>query len=130
MQGTLLGIAFILALLWLLLLIRRNKRESAAKPVTHKPDAKTAYHAVSIAYSENACLAAKQMTGRRFLANAAPRLPLPECNANECDCNFAHHADRRTGQDRRSPFGGSSAGATGTYNQERRNRTERRKNAK
>ena len=128
MQGTLLGIAFVLALLWLLLLIRRNKRESAAKPVAHKPDAKTAYHAVSIAYSETACLAAKQMTGRRFLANAAPRLPLPECNATECLCNFAHHADRRTGHDRRSPFGGSSTSGTGTIDQERRSRTERRKN--
>lgn len=129
MQGTLLGIAFVLALVWLLILIRRNKIATNAKPVAHKPRAESAYHAVSIAYSENACLAAKQMTGRRFLANAAPRLPLPECNVAECRCNFAHHDDRRLGHDRRSPFGGTISDGTGTFDQERRNRKERRQEA-
>lgn len=126
MQGTLLGIVFVLALAWLLILIRRNKAASNAKPVAYKPNASSAYHAVSIAYSENACLAAKQMTGRRFLASAAPRLPLPECNAAECRCNFAHHDDRRSGFDRRSPFGGTISDGTGTFDQERRNRNDRR----
>lgn len=127
MQGALLGIVFVLALVWLLILIRRNKAASNAKPVAHKPNAKSAYHAVSIAYSENACLAAKQMTGRRFLASAAPKLPLPECTVAECNCSFSHHDDRRSGYDRRSPFGGTVADATGTFDQERRANTERRK---
>ena len=71
-------------------------------------------------YSENACLAAKQMTGRRFLASAAPKLPLPECTVAECHCSFTHHDDRRSGYDRRSPFGGTISDGTGTFEQERR----------
>ena len=76
------------------------------------------------------CLhAAKAMTGRRFLATAAPHLPLADCNFPECQCKFAHYDDRRTGRDRRSPFAaGGSTGATGTYERERREKTDRRNN--
>jgi hypothetical protein len=87
----------------------------------------TAYHAVSIKFDQNACEAARAMSGRRFLSSAAPRLPLPECDALECRCRFAHHKDRRTGKDRRSPFAAAGyGGGTGSFEKERREQSGRR----
>lgn len=127
MQEWMLGALLILAITWLVVRIRHNKEimkaESSPAPQDHGT-----FHAVSIKYSESACDAAKAMTGRRFLSNAAPRLPLPECDFLQCRCKFTHHDDRRTGRDRRSPFApGGQTGATGSFVRERREKTDRRK---
>ena len=85
------------------------------------------YHAVSIKPGTYACSAANDLAGERFLASEAPSLPLPGCDATECDCHFTHHKDRRTGKDRRSPFtSGGIAAATGTFAGERRQGEDRR----
>ena len=85
------------------------------------------YHAVSIKPGAYACSAANDIAGQRFLAAEAPSLPLPGCNAAECECHFTHHNDRRTGKDRRSPFtSGGVAAATGTFAGERRKGEDRR----
>lgn len=130
MQKTLLFIALILAILWLAIRILRGSPKPAVASAPTIADKSSPYHAVSLQYSSNACDAAKAMTGRRFLSSAAPRLPLPECDALECRCRFAHHADRRTGADRRSPFSPAGPpGGTGTYRVERRQEKDRRKDA-
>jgi hypothetical protein len=100
---------------------RRGRRESPALKDRSK------YHAVSVKPGAYACSAVNRMAGQRFLASQAPNLPLPDCDAAECDCHFVHHDDRRSGKDRRSPFtsGGIAAG-TGTYTEERRNGEDRR----
>ena len=68
------------------------------------------------------------MEGRRFLSSAAPRLPLAECDSLECNCKFVHHKDRRTGKDRRNPWGqGLGTSGTGNYRQEQREGGDRRK---
>ncbi len=128
MQLTLLGIVLVLLIVWLYLRQRRYAAEENA-PARKTDSAKTAYHAVSIRFEANACDAAKAMTGRRFLASTAPRLPLPECNVLECRCRFAHHDDRRSGKDRRSPFGarGYSPSGSGSFEHERRGGAGRRK---
>ena len=129
MQEIFLVAALFLAIAWLIIRIRRNKAEVEAESQPTKTSSVGAYHAVSISYSETACNAAKAMTGRRFLSTAAPRLPLPECDALECRCQFSHHDDRRSGQDRRNPFSpGNFGGGTGSYERERRAKKERRKN--
>ena len=127
MQLTFLGIVLVLLIVWLYLRQRRYAAE-ASTPAPKADSAKTAYHAVSIKFEANACDAAKAMTGRRFLASAAPRLPLPECNVLECRCRFAHHDDRRSGKDRRSPFAarGYSPSGTGSFEKERRESAGRR----
>ena len=85
------------------------------------------YHAVSIKPGAYACSAANDIAGQRFLATEAPNLPLPGCDAAECECHFTHHDDRRTGKDRRSPFTpGGLAAATGTFAGERRKGEDRR----
>ncbi|MDE2219270.1 MAG: hypothetical protein KGL25_05915 [Gammaproteobacteria bacterium] len=82
------------------------------------------WRAVSVVPAGAACEAALQLRGRRFLTNAAPRLPLPECNLqNECRCKYRHLADRR-GPPRRqndSAFGSAPKPVT-----ERRRPGERR----
>jgi hypothetical protein len=121
-------ILVVLLLVWLF--IRRRQAAKAStevKPATRTRKKDTAFHAVSIKVSSNACQAAQDLEGRRFLSTAAPRLPLPECNVLECNCRFVHHEDRRTGKDRRSPFGpGGIGGNTGKYAQEQRHGRDRR----
>jgi len=85
------------------------------------------YHAVSVKPGAYACSAANNIAGQRFLATQAPSLPLPDCDADTCECHFVHHNDRRTGKDRRSPFtSGGVAAATGTFSGERRKGEDRR----
>ncbi len=130
MQKTLLFVALILAIGWLVMRILRGNPKPAETSSPKLADKSSPYHAVSLKYSSNACDAAKAMTGRRFLSSAAPRLPLPECDALECRCQFAHHSDRRSGRDRRSPFSPASGGSgTGTFKVERRQEKDRRGDA-
>jgi hypothetical protein len=129
MQEALLGVLLVLTVAWLVVRVRQNKALEESKSA-HKPRDSGKFHAVAIKYSEHACDAAKALTGRRFLSNAAPRLPLPECDYPDCNCRFAHFDDRRAGRDRRSPFGPATAtGTTGVHEQERRERRERRKDS-
>jgi len=132
MQLQLLGLAAVLLIVWLYVRRRTAAREAqeAAKAVRARNPADTRYHAVSIKFGSNACAAAKKMAGERFLAGQAPQIPLPGCTSVNCECRFVHHDDRRVGRDRRSPFGsGSIGGGTGRFDQERRQRPDRRKSA-
>jgi hypothetical protein len=130
MQTTLLGLAVLLLVAWLFVR-QRGKSEEKQQPSSLTDTGNTVYHAVSIKFDNNACDAAKAMEGRRFLSSAAPRLPLPECKGLECRCLFVHHKDRRLRRDRRSPFGaaGFGGGGTGSFEKERRERSDRRKDA-
>ena len=120
-------LVLLVALWWLI----RKRSEGVSESPASQPRVKsgnTQFHAVSIKYSGTACKAAMEMSGRRFLATAAPKLPLPECDVLECNCRFAHHDDRRSNKDRRSPFGpGGVAGSTGSFSQEQRTGEDRRK---
>ena len=111
---------------------QRNAREVARHAEANAKDrrkssSKSDYHAVAIRYAAKACSAAKDLEGHRFLATAAPRLPLPGCDLDHCECRFQHYEDRRSGRDRRSPFAsGGAAAATGKFELERRQGDERR----
>lgn len=130
MKELLLVLALLLSIAWLILRIRRGNAEVQEASTVRRVEITSAFHAVSLKYSSNACDAAKAMTGRRFLASAAPRLPLPECDALECRCGFDHHSDRRTGKERRNPFTSVHyTGGTGTFKAERRSKSDRRNHA-
>ena len=122
--------ALILVLLlvaWFLVRRRQATSNDKSQPAARTSSKNTAYHAVSIKFTGNACKAAREMEGQRILSSAAPRLPLPDCDAIDCGCRFAHHPDRRAKQDRRSPFGpGGLGGSTGKYAQEQRQGKDRR----
>lgn len=89
-----------------------------------KPRVDTTYHAVSIVPGRNACAAVYRFSGHRFLSRQAPPLPLPTCDAFQCECRFRHHKDRRTGARRRSDIGLIPAAYSGA---ERRRVQGRRK---
>ena len=127
MELTLLGLVVVLVVAWLFLR-NRGQGDEAQTQSTLTDTGAAAYHAVSIKFDEKACEAARAMSGRRFLSSAAPRLPLPECDALDCRCRFVHHKDRRTGKDRRSPFAAAGyGGGTGSFEKERREKTGRRR---
>ena len=112
---------------WLIVRRRQKGTTEAPHPVSRRHKESTAYHAVSIKFDTKACSAAKALEGRRFLSTAAPKLPLPDCDALDCKCRFVHHKDRRTGKDRRSPFGAGGFGAgTGRFESEQRTGNDRR----
>lgn len=67
-------------------------------------DSDVRYRAVSIRPGEESCESARQFGKMRFLCAKAPRLPVPECDAPTCNCRYVHHADRRSGHDRRSVY--------------------------
>lgn len=121
-------ILLLLTAIWWLMRKRRAGLSEVQKPAQRVKAKKTAYHAVSINFPSTACAAAKSMAGRRFLATAPPKLPLPDCDARECRCRFAHHDDRRSGKERRNPFApGQTIVAAGSYKKEQRAGKDRRK---
>jgi hypothetical protein len=128
MNTALMALLLVLLLaIWLFIRHRRATSSAQPGPAVPASSSNTAYHAVSIKFSSNACKSARDLEGRRFLATAAPRLPLPECEVLECTCRFVHHKDRRAIKDRRSPFGPSGfGGSTGRYEQELRDGKDRR----
>ena len=119
-------LALLVAIWWLI----RKKREGTAedeKSQVRLKSTNSEFHAVSIKYSGRACDGAKDLSGRRFLSTAAPKLPLPDCDVLDCSCRFAHHQDRRAQKDRRSPFGpGGVGGGTGSFDTESRDGSDRR----
>jgi hypothetical protein len=122
-------LALLVAIWWLIRKRNAGDSEQQRSAAVRPKSANTQFHAVSIRLSGESCQAAKAMSGRRFLATAAPKLPLPECDVLDCNCRFAHHDDRRSNKDRRSPFGpGGLAGSTGTFAAEQRSGTDRRRN--
>lgn len=90
-------------------------RVSAKRPVCT--------HAVSVESGLTPCAAALALSHRRFLSNEAPSLPLPDCDSDSCGCRYAHHDDRRSGDERRMPF--VSLGSFGVEHAERDRRTRR-----
>ncbi|MDJ0911188.1 MAG: hypothetical protein QNI99_18540 [Woeseiaceae bacterium] len=124
------GLVVVLLLLWYLLMRRSSGSAAKQQPQLeqHKPHTGGEFHAVSIKFDADACLHAKALQGRRFLAREAPNLPLDNCDASKCNCRFVHHDDRRSGKDRRSPFGSGGMGAvTGRFEAERRQGGDRRR---
>ena len=124
LMALLLGLLFGI---WLIVRLRRGANAESATTPARPSATNSAFHAVSIKYSGNACKAASELAGRRFLATAAPKLPLADCDLLECNCRFIHHKDRRLGKDRRSPFAPSGfGGGTGDYERELRSGKDRR----
>src|SRR5690606_41243020 len=77
---------------------RGNCCKSKQRPSSSLPKREgNLYLAVAILPGTGACPAAFHLSGIRFLSAGAPRLPLPSCDAEHCDCRFKHHSDRRAG---------------------------------
>jgi hypothetical protein len=97
----------------------------------HAPMARNPYRATSILLGEAPCDAVKANANKRFLDadRITPTLPLPDCDAANCTCKYAHHEDRReTQEDRRHPNTLQSElyGSTGNTNRRNRKRGRRK----
>ena len=126
----------LVVLLAALLLVRRTQKSIKKKPVPKsstrvaaKPGQNTKFHAVSIRLGNNACTAAKEMQGERFLASDAPMFPLADCDSPNCQCRFVHYKDRRARDDRRNPYQGTMGLGTGKQKAEQRAGRDRRNDA-
>ena len=131
-MGITIGSVLIVILIALITLSRRNQKAADRQPASpqraHAGPNKQ-FHAVSIQAADNACAAAHGMEGKRFLAASAPRIPLAECDAPVCKCRFVHHADRRSGIERRGSYVPGGLANVPTYTgRERRYRGDRRGN--
>ncbi len=127
MTKLLIVLVLVLLVGWLFIRNRQGRAPVVKKSRRRLPTSKKNYHAVSIKFEPYACSAAKELDGKRFLAEAAPRLPLPDCDVTDCKCHFAHHKDRRSAKDRRSVFTSSGySEATGKHETERRHSADRR----
>jgi hypothetical protein len=107
-------------------LSRKLARDEPA-PVRIRPASRKVaepFRAVSIKPGHQCCEGAKQFAGIRFLGAKAPKLPLPDCQAPVCNCRYVHHADRRSGEDRRGLRGWQQRQGAGI---ERRQRTRGRR---
>ena len=99
---------------------------SAAAAASGPSEPKMCTHSVSIEADLLPCEAAKRLADQRFLSSEAPPLPLPDCDRDQCDCRYEHHADRRTHEERRTPF--PTRGGFGlTIGDERRESADRRR---
>lgn len=86
------------------------------------------YKSVSIRPGENACAAARKYGNRRLLVSEAPALPLRNCSAQTCDCNFFTYGDRRSCLDNRRFNVGEVAKRASLFRRgNRRKGAERRK---
>lgn len=108
------AVLIVIAVVWLTLpLFSRSSRRKLSRtqlPGQDCADAEagsgTRYPAVSIRTFRMGCPAAEAVKGKRFLPEEVPRLPLSDCTWARCNCRYAHHVDRRTGNvDRRRMIG-------------------------
>jgi hypothetical protein len=95
-------VAFIVlaALLVLVLAIQRKSSkagQTVRKPVKAGFQPRNPWRATSIVYDKHACNAVKAIGTKRFLDNEknTPKLPLTDCDASTCNCNYVNHEYRR-----------------------------------
>lgn len=60
------------------------------------------YHAISVEPGPKCCKEVSELEDQRFLAGAAPSLPLRKCDKASCTCRYVHHSDRRSDEGRRA----------------------------
>lgn len=130
------GMRLILGVIVLFLVVGvviwRKKRRAAETAVVKATGAdlgatNSKFHAVSIRPGADPCNAVLALEGQRFLSEAAPPIPLPNCDSRHCRCRFVHFADRRSGDERRSPYPATIGLDSGTFRQEQREGQDRRK---
>lgn len=119
----LLLIAVIAVAVWLLWFLQASKERTKLKSLPRAETARSTgkYQSVSIRYGIDPCEAVEKLSGKRFLSEEAPPLPLPDCSAARCQCWYVHVGDRRV-DDRRDPYRPTSYGGP-----DRRSGTDRRR---
>ena len=100
----------------------QTKKNKESHSRTDTPKA-SPFKAVSIECTGFPCKAVAQLSGKRFLPQDAPSLPLATCDNPDCKCRYIHHEDRRTPDSDRRVDIGLLTNLYGNYGED-----ERRKN--
>ena len=105
---------------------RGAARSGKLKRVTTggKPTPRRSYSAVAIRPGLMACNSVMRYAGRRTLEKDAPSLPVPGCREGKCSCRYVKLADRRSGEERRLPYG--TVGLSGKLGSDNRETGDRR----
>ena len=72
---------------------------------SHRASEEPTFMAVRIAPCDQACGAARSLSGQRFLVAEAPITPLNDCGSSKCSCRYVRYSDRRSGEERRDTLG-------------------------
>lgn len=108
-------------------LFRSKPRKTAQTPAKQSKPRSSRYDAVEIQFSGEACGAAQDVTGRRYLCDRAPLLPLNDCDQPEsCACRYARYSDRRDRPRRKSEGALPAEHSAGAHSEERRHDQGRR----
>lgn len=73
----------------------RPKPRKAPEFVRDEPETADYRGVEVIPHPSGHCGAVEKIAGQRLLADEAPVLPLPDCDAEECNCRYAQYKDRR-----------------------------------
>ena len=139
MDGLLIVIVVSFVLVGALVLISRlseflaRRQAEAAAPSDPEPEPApetdrtetTDWRSVKIAPGAKRCEYASILTGKVFLIDEAPPLPLVNCHQSDCFCRYVYLDDRRSGIDRRIGADDPGHGAA-TERTDRRRRGGRR----
>jgi hypothetical protein len=78
-----------------LLRIFRSPGDIGPAPAAPRSARRSPWNAVTISRGPQACQVARSCGTRRWLSSQAPRLPMPGCDAKNCECRYRHFQDRR-----------------------------------
>lgn len=98
--------------------VKRFKKTAKADNITDR-SSDTKWRSVKIRPGMTPCRPVAEITGRIFLAQHAPSLPLANCTKKNCRCRYIFLEDRRSGDDRRLVLG-RFGDFTPSYESERR----------
>ena len=106
---------------------KKDRTRSGGRPIhSHSSSPSRGSFRAAMIYSRiECCDAAQRISGQKFLAAHAPRLPLGGCSQPElCQCRYKHLTDRRQEMRRDSDHGLPNRGYVQA---ERRSRSDRRR---
>ncbi len=91
---------------------RKYKKSGPVKVTRNQPrEHEQHFYGSAVQIDSNPCDAAMAIADERYLADEAPKFPLPGCDRGECRCRLLPQDDRRAGYDRR----GDSFSAYGNF---------------
>lgn len=72
------------------------RRAKSTAATLERPQKAPRFNAVEVMPRKDACCeAVRAISGRRFLPEEAPLVPLPDCDEPNCDCTYRRFDDRR-----------------------------------
>lgn len=87
-------------------MFKKSARKAIKKSRPHLKTVTQLFHGIEVIACADACEAARNIAGHRYLSDEAPRLPMEACtNPLGCKCVYRHYRDRRTDVRRESDVG-------------------------